>query len=120
MTICLNVAYKTEANDFIGWFMIVITSVNILSNLAVVTYLSVPRILKNQRRRLATIRMQKLIKKWEEIDKVLDIKSESIKTNDVNLKMHKAIRFCRDWDPQRRWLLKKGINFEHFHEEKLF
>ena len=68
MTICLNVALKTEANDFIGWLMIVVTSFNILSNLAVSTYLSVPKILKNQRRRLATIRMQKLIKKWEEID----------------------------------------------------
>ena len=42
MTMCLNIAIKPEANDFLGWVMIITTSVNILLNLALATFQSLP------------------------------------------------------------------------------
>lgn len=31
-----------------------------------------------------------------------------------------AIEFCKEWLPQRKWLLKNKINLDNFKEEELY
>ena len=120
MTLLLNVEYSAQLSDAIGWVMIGVVSLNIVSNLAVVVYRIVLAIMKTARKRLASKRVRIMLNKWESIDEIFDRNFYTLNDDETKVNLHVAIRFCRKWDPHRRWLIKMGINFTDFPEENKF
>ena len=72
MTICLNVALPSEANDLLGWVMVALTSLNILANLAIGVYGIILEMISDHKLNKARERIDKFLAKREEIEEVIE------------------------------------------------
>lgn len=110
MIICMNLAIPVALHDSLGWVMVVVTVINIIGNFGIVIYQVFPEIISFQKQRYADFKMNQMVNKWQELDSILDKNQHIIKENATQLNQYRAIRFCKNWDPQRKWLLKMKID----------
>ena len=117
----LNAAVPVDFRDQLGWTLMAIAGLNIMVNLILTAYVSFRdmidgRIAAKQSASYLELVNSKLMNRRH----LTEIAPKQFPQYEQQLTIDEAIVCCRQWVPQRRWMLANGLKVDDLPEEVEF
>jgi len=117
----LNIAVSMETRDALGWVLMGIALLNIVTNLVIIGSETVMQIIRNRR-------IKKRAKQIDEINKKKLANRAYLIKNVPNqfdnfeheANVFEAVTYCKEWIPERRWLQDNGVDCSEYEQEVKF